>query len=509
MKPRVALVLAVLTLAALACSRQVAEPVYMVTATPPQAQPAAGSVPTLPANAPVDLGGGAVALTPTPDPTLPPSAEGATYVVQPGDQLLDIALLYNTNIPELIALNGLAGEADITVGQALKVPGEPSQIGPAFKIIPDSELVYGPNLQGFDTLAYVARQPGYLRTHAEDVDGESLTGAAIVRRVALEFSVSPRLLLALLEYRSGWLTHPFPTEFEINHPIGFIEGYDGLYKQLSWAANQLNAGYYGWRYRGLSSLVFPDGQRVAFSPAINAGTAAIQHLFSKMESYATWLSLVGPSGFYATFAGLFGNPFAYAVEPLLPPDLAQPPLALPWAESEAWYYTGGPHGAWASGSAWAAVDFAPPGEQMGCYVAEARTRAVAPGVIARSENGAVLLDLDGDGYEGTGWVVFYLHLTSRVEAGTAVNTGDPVGAASCEGGVSFATHVHIARKYNGEWIPAHCHHCRPGISAPPFVMGGWTIGGFVGQEYDGYMTRGEDYREAFDGGRVDLNTVAW
>ncbi|MCZ7544551.1 MAG: M23 family metallopeptidase [Anaerolineae bacterium] len=187
---------------------------------------------------------------------------------------------------------------------------------------------------------------------------------------------------------------------------------------------------------------------------------------------------MGPNGLYATFVTLFGNPFIYAVEPLAPPNLTQPELALPWAQDETWYYTGGPHGAWASGSAWSAVDFAPPGEQMGCYIAEAYTRAAAPGVIARSENGAVLLDLDGDGFEGTGWVVFYLHLANRVEEGARVVTGDPLGQASCEGGVSYATHVHIARKYNGEWIPAQCHNCRPGVNPPPFAMGGGRSAAF-------------------------------
>jgi hypothetical protein len=66
------------------------------------------------------------------------------------------------------------------------------------------------------------------------------------------------------------------------------------------------------------------------------------------------------------------------------------------------------------------------------------------------------LDLDGDGNEQTGWVVFYLHLGTQntPELGQYLNVGDPVGHPSCEGGRSTGTHIHIARKYNGEWIPA-------------------------------------------------------
>ena len=67
-----------------------------------------------------------------------------------------------------------------------------------------------------------------------------------------------------------------------------------------------------------------------------------------------------------------------------------------------------------------------------------------------------MLDLDGDGDERTGWNIFYLHLASdgRAQVGDQLKQGDPVGHPSCEGGTSTGTHVHIARKYNGEWLPA-------------------------------------------------------
>jgi LasA protease len=38
--------------------------------------------------------------------------------------------------------------------------------------------------------------------------------------------------------------------------------------------------------------------------------------------------------------------------------------------------------------------------------------------------------------------------------GTHLKAGDPIGRPSCEGGHATGTHVHIARKYNGEWILA-------------------------------------------------------
>jgi murein DD-endopeptidase MepM/ murein hydrolase activator NlpD len=131
-------------------------------------------------------------------------------------------------------------------------------------------------------------------------------------------------------------------------------------------------------------------------------------------------------------------------------------------------------------------------------VSDAWATAVADGVIARSEPGIVVLDLDGDGFEGTGWTFFYLHLASEgraVQEGSEVKRGDPIGHPSCEGGFSYATHLHIARRYNGEWIAADCSDCLLTAAAPPFTMSGWTATSF-GTEYDGSLVNGESYREA-------------
>ena len=57
-----------------------------------------------------------------------------------------------------------------------------------------------------------------------------------------------------------------------------------------------------------------------------------------------------------------------------------------------------------------------------------------------------------------------------------------VGYPSCEGGEATGTHVHIARKYNGEWIPAD--------SVLPFNMEGWIVHNGVAA-YLGTMIRGD------------------
>ena len=93
-------------------------------------------------------------------------------------------------------------------------------------------------------------------------------------------------------------------------------------------------------------------------------------------------------------------------------------------------------------------------------------------------------DTDGDGDETTGWVIFYLHLATRDRAplGTVVLAGEPVGHPSCEGGTSTGSHIHIARKFNGEWIAAD--------GPMPFTMSDWVAqAGF--RPFEGSLSRGD------------------
>jgi LysM repeat protein len=457
---------------------------------------------------------------PTADPTRPISdTTGREYVVQPGDTLYGIALAHGTNVETLVSVNNLPDPNQLSVGQTITLPGPPDGRTSNFKIIPDSRLVRAPGAGSFDVFAFVRQQPGYIRTATDTVKEETLTGAGIVQRVSLEFSVDARLLLSLLEHRGKWLSNPTPPNEVQEYALGIQEyagvNRSGLYKQLAWAADQLNRGYYNWKYKGLTTLEFEDGLRLMYAPGINAGTVGLQYMLSLSTSYADWEQAVSPGGLYATYVAYFGDPFATPVEPLIPPTINQPPMTLPFASGETWFFTGGPHGGWGSGSAWSAVDFAPPDERAtdsaACYISEFWATATAPGVIARSDSGSVVLDLDGDGDETTGWTVLYLHMAGegRIAPGTLAQTGDQIGHPSCEGGFSNATHMHIARRYNGEWIPITCDLCAPGQIVPPFVMSGWTFYGYTNQEYQGYMLNASERRNAEQGRLTPGNRVTW
>ena len=103
-------------------------------------------------------------------------------------------------------------------------------------------------------------------------------------------------------------------------------------------------------------------------------------------------------GLAATYRRLFGDPFEFALEPLVPALLiANPRLQLPFEPGLDWAFTGGPHGGWDCGSAWAALDFAPPSDALGCIPSDDWVTAVADGADRALGEGAVIQDLDGDG----------------------------------------------------------------------------------------------------------------
>ncbi len=395
--------------------------------------------------------------SPTPNPTRPVSVAPNTenHLVQYGESLGLIADQYGTTIEALMELNGLANPDAVRAGQTILVPAGQLPVGPADKLIPDSELVYGPAFSHFDVTVFAEQQGGYLTRYTEEVEERILTGPEIVQLVAQRFSVGPRVLLALLELKAGWVTETWPAEETLYYPMGKVEtGYDGLFIQLSWTANQLNRGYYGWEANWLQKVELADGRWVQLAPELNAGTAAVQVFLALHDGMPTWESrATWDGGLMAVYRAFFGNPFRYAVEPLIPADLEQPTMVLPWRQGELWWFTGGPHGGWGSYSGWAALDFVPADEQLGCYLSEDWVRAVAPGRVIRSENGEVVVDMDDDGFEGTGWTVLYLHIGSdgRVPLGTWVEAGDKIGHPACEGGFTIATHLHIARRYNGRW----------------------------------------------------------
>ena len=266
----------------------------VVTATPPQGRGAdwlSAAPPQVTRAYPATYSG-----TPTPDTTpadrLDPTTS-QTYTVQQGDTLGGIAYAFGCTVEEMSAANGLDSDA-IWPGQVLVVPVGASEFGPAVKLVPDSELVYGPAYIHFDLDEFVAAQDGYLAAYSEEVEGRERSGAEIVQLVAQRYSVGPRVLLALLELRAGWVTDPTPAAETLDRPMGAGEGHlAGLFQQLSWTAAELNSGYYGWKYGDWTVIHLADGSRVGIAPGLNGGSVAVQNYLAQVSDGETWRELTG------------------------------------------------------------------------------------------------------------------------------------------------------------------------------------------------------------------------
>ncbi len=414
-------------------------------------------------------------------------AELVDYIAQSGDTLPALAIRFNTTVEEILAANEFIPSDATTMP-----PGMPMQIpiyylpfwGSQYQILPDSLFINGPKQIDFDTQAVVDASPGWLKNYKSFASGTTRQGGEIIEYIAANYSISPQLLLALLEYELGALSQPeMPLHIDPDYPLGYkVRTHRGLYMQLVWAANMLNNGYYSWRIGQLTSFDLPDGTFERPDPWQNAATVALQNYFLQGESdVQVYRRNIGPDGLAFTYQKLFGDPWAKP-QTHLEGSLQQPEMVLPFEAGKTWAYTGGPHTGWGSGLPFAAIDFAPPSEASGCVQSKEWVTAMADGVITRHDIGVLELDLDGDGDPRTGWVVLYLHIATldKVPVGTVVSAGDPLGHPSCEGGTSTGTHIHIARKYNGEWIAAG------GTLA--FNLEGW-IAQNGDSPYQGYLRR--------------------
>ncbi len=437
-------------------------------------------------------------------PTITATPDHLSYYVQSGDTLDVIAQRFGIDSEQITSPGSLPRDKLLPPGQLLLIPLPAEVVSDsginyfAERLLPDSEVIYSHSATDFDVAEYLEQSEGYLSHYQEYLRSTGWTSAAdIINRVAIENSINPRLLLSLLEYEADCVLGQ-PDESISSDYLMDMRDYrrKGLYLQLGWAASQLSAGYYGWRSGALTEIQLADGIILRPAPDLNAGSVALLNFFAKSvtaneNQNLSWEeALDSEQGLPALYSRMFGDPWkrAQAIEPILPAGLTQPELTLPFEPGRLWSYISGPHTVWETEGAQAALDFAPATAYSGCVQTNAWVVAVADGPVVRSQFGTVVQDLasrgtrKSDKREQTGWAILYLHIDDhdRVAPGTYLRAGDRIGHPSCEGGPSNGTHVHIARKYNAEWIPAD--------GPLPFVLSGWVA--HAGPDpYEGTLTK--------------------
>lgn len=424
---------------------------------------------------------------------VPPSEDThVLYYTIAGDSLSMVSLHFGVDVDQITSPESIDHQGLLPPGQLLIIPNNLEETSSKQKLLPDSEVTFSPSTIDFDIKSFVESAGGYLSNYEEYLATTGWTsGADIIGRIALEYSVNPRLLLAFLEFKSGWVYGmPDPEdEIALVYPMGYVNSMKkGLYLQSAWFASMVMDGYYGWREGRRLVINFSDGQVLRLAPQLNAGTVGLMNAFTFLYEFEEWTQLLySEDSFFTLHENMFGNPWirAQQVEPLIPPDTEQPEMILPFELDQVWAFTGGPHAAWSSADVWAALDFAPASDRTGCFESSAWVVAAMSGRIIRSGNGVVVIDLDDDGYEQTGWTLLYLHIAEkdRIPLGEWVEVGDRIGHPSCEGGRSTGTHVHLARRYNGEWVPAD--------GPLPFTLSGWKAKrGIIA--YKGWLIRDDE-----------------
>ena len=421
----------------------------------------------------------------TPEATPFPPGTIFDYLAQPGDTLPAVAAHFNTTVEAIREENPGLPESVTTLpaGYVVRVPAFDIPLtSTSFHILPDSEAINGPGAIGFDLQAEVESRPGYLKGLTDYAQRKQRPAWEVIEVVSRNYSIHPKLLLALLEHQTHALTQPQPEGQQAVYPLGYENvRHRGLYRQLVWAAERFNDAFYGWR-AGRIDLELADGRIARPDLWQNAGTVGVHGVMAPLNGQEGFAEAVGPDGLAATLVDLWGDPYADE-QTTIPPSLQQPELGLPFPPNRFWDFTGGPHPSWGDSLPWGALDLAPPSAIAGCAESPEPFTAPADGVVTTSDYAMVILDLDGDGDQRTGWVLFFYHvgLDDQAPQGAVVKQGEPLGHPSCEGGRATGTHIHVARRYNGEWIPA---------GGPiPFEMGGWTAA-FGETPYAGTMTKG-------------------
>lgn len=184
-------------------------------------------------------------------PTSPPPTPltPLLYYTQAGDTLPVVAVRFGVDAASITSPDPLPATTLLNPGQLLIIPQRLANTTSPKHLLPDSEVVFSPSATDFDIHSFVVQANGYLNAYAQWLPSTGVTsGADVLARVALENSINPRLLLALLEYESGWV---YGAPVDLSHeeyPMGKVnESLKRLYHQLSWAVNQLSIGYYGDR----------------------------------------------------------------------------------------------------------------------------------------------------------------------------------------------------------------------------------------------------------------------
>lgn len=333
------------------------------------------------------------------------------------------------------------------------------QVDIPFPLVSDGQFVWGPDVGAFDLRSFLKAHNSPLEPYAPEIELWSSYS-----------SVSPKVLLAVLEVRDG-LFHFLPRGTSPEEIRARIED----------TATDLAMAYYEHLYlwgsrrpHGEASppagpaLVFKDKSVALLDRDLPSGTVAVAAALSEGNDIFDFQRQVSPYGGAGSFRGVLGalfpevNPLdtSTAVNPAGPPpgDLLQFPFPLgaTWTAS-------GPH-SWYGGSyppPYSSIDFFTGGATC-AKPPNLYTVAAATGDSFRPSGYRCWVEVD----HGNGWVTSYYHLKNSY-SGSRIGRNGKLGTIACEicaGGFATGPHVHFSLKYNGAYVSLE------GVN-----LSGWTV----------------------------------
>lgn len=301
-----------------------------------------------------------------------------------------------------------------------------------------SDLIYTPEeMFGFDIELYLAKRAPHLRGQSE-----------VISHWAGYSSISPKVLIALMEQQSGVVTRTRIRGNALARPFGKLSRRNGFSQQVEDVAEQLRVIVYS--------------QRDAEIAAKAQGKAAVAHnplrtLYQNSGETASSAALLGHAQFAGTYGALFNETWGAKAKPsLVDRDvvaLAGPAvgfLRLPYPVGASWH-VGGAHTNTGSGNyPMSSLDMSV-GGGWGSNQNGVRVSSSASGTFKRHSSCFAEIVHSG------GWSTTYYHMmnlqyATNAVVGQSIFIGNPANTqaqALCNGGSSTGPHQHWSLKLNG------------------------------------------------------------
>lgn len=302
------------------------------------------------------------------------------------------------------------------------------------------------------------------------------------------YSINPKLLISLIEYKSSLITNPSTTAY--NSPLGDLSSKKGFKAQLKDVSEKLNKRFYA--YKKISSQHKKVSYVLEHSPkSSSAATIAFASVLSNKHHSKTALnkvknqtnqtnqtqlfiteqskieSKISINSILSAYENVFGqNSEALMIEQqsqkvdtehlqqsarlTSQAAVSTPNLYLPWTSGWSWK-SGGAHGF--DGSTWplSSLDFYYPGGNTGWGGNKPAVYAAHAGTVTWYSRCNMRIT------HASGIATNYYHMDNlQYNSGSYINAGTYIGtyantrsASLCEGGQSTGPHLHLSLLKNG------------------------------------------------------------